>query len=147
MYNFARTRGHSVTTYRTDSIQVRSSSDTTRLLCHIDKNNNIKDIKINHVATWYICKKAALPEWNIVPAKEQNCTISFRADTAIGQSSQNAWHENFCRSAAYKFKSHEMWPLETKTSHQAGPGYKHQRRENNSCAAYTIKKEVQSIKA
>lgn len=29
-----------------------------------------------------------LPETNMVPVKEQNCTISFRAETAIGQSSQ-----------------------------------------------------------
>ena len=33
-------------------------------------------------------KEITLPEGNTVPVKEQNCTINFRAETAIGQSSQ-----------------------------------------------------------
>lgn len=35
-----------------------------------------------------VYKELTLPEGNIVPAKEQNWTINFRAETAIGQSSQ-----------------------------------------------------------
>lgn len=67
------------------------------------------------------------PERNMVPVKEQNCTISFRADTARGQSSQKPPFENFSLSAAYKPKSHPTWPLESKTSRHAGPGYKQRR--------------------
>ena len=86
-----------------------------------------------------------LPEWNIAPAKEQNCTISFRADTAIGQSSQKTWHENFCRSAEYKFKSHEICPLEIKTSCQAGPGYNTKKESKDVVKDYTTKTIVMPL--
>lgn len=35
-----------------------------------------------------VVKETFIPETNTDPVKEQNCTISFRAETAIGQSSQ-----------------------------------------------------------
>lgn len=47
-----------------------------------------------------------IPERNTGPVKEQNCTISFRAETATGQSIQYPSYENFSLNAAYKFKSH-----------------------------------------
>ena len=80
--------------------------------------------------TKYWIKERILPEENTVPVKEQNCTINFLAETATGQSSQYPSQENFCLSAAYKLRSQLIWPLLTKTSRQAGPGYKHSKSRN-----------------
>lgn len=63
-----------------------------------------------------------LPDGNIVPDKEHNCTTSCLAETDNGESNHKISDKCCWRTVAYKFKSQRVCPLDNIASCHEGPG-------------------------